>query len=112
LSEQIFSNFLISDSGCIGVNVSTLPAQGIELTIPKEISVLAVMLHSSSLAEALKHPEVHKAYLEKVAPERARKEIENVVFEKDFRVKIMHKYIDNRVLFKLISNYRKSILEN
>ena len=31
-----------------------------------------------SLVEALKHPEVHKAYLEKVAPERARKEIEKL----------------------------------
>jgi len=34
------------------------------------------------LVEALKHPEVHKSYLDKVAPERARKELEKLVLGK------------------------------
>ena len=35
-----------------------------------------------NLVEALKHPEVHKSYLDKVAPERARKELEKLVLGK------------------------------
>ena len=37
---------------------------------------------SEDLVEALSHPEVHQAYLAKVAPERARKELEKMVLGK------------------------------
>jgi hypothetical protein len=73
----------------------------------KSIKVLLILLTILSYASCNQN-----SINEQKALNSARKEIENVVFEKDFRVKIMHKYIDNRVLFKLISNYRKSILEN
>lgn len=36
----------------------------------------------NSLVEALKHPETHSAYLDKVAPERARKELEKMILGK------------------------------
>jgi hypothetical protein len=73
----------------------------------KSIKVLLILLTILSFASCNQN-----SINEQKALNSARKEIENLVFEKDFRVKIMDKYIDNRVLFKLISNYRKSILEN